>query len=217
MRLCLFFMFCVLPTIHAQTPSFKMPRSNKTYGSVRNKAAISLHDAAEIKPTGPNVDIDLIPKEDAKEGEILPTISHDEPVKLKEKEEKENKDKIKDKANTAQKAAIAQKKAENEFKTPEIIEYKYQERTRLTKLQKLENLRIALYENAAGSDLKKQFAKDTIAKKLKGIKELEHEIGQLNDQTDSLFYLYTKDYMQYKNATVLSFGALRSRAFFCVL
>jgi hypothetical protein len=231
-------LFCCLSamTAYAQTPSFKMPRTTNTYGNSRIQNVISRRDAAQIDLSSPK-----------KEGEVEPTIIHDEvkeediknnpppttasttPPVVKADKPKEDKPKdkpkdLEDKGNDKPKSekdaktpAKAQKKVENVFRTPEIIAYKYHERSRLTKLEKLEKMRSDLYANAEGSDQKKQFPKDTIAKKLQNIKTLEREIGQLNDQTDSLYYLYTKDVMQYKNASILNFGPLRSRAFFDML
>ena len=228
-------------TLFAQTPSFRIPRTNTaTYGSARGKAAISRRDAAKIedeKPLEVTIIHDELEQEDDETKARSTTAGNNEMPKdvikqdrqevLKDKE-KPNKsqdegkaEKTKAAASKAEKAKaqkiMAQKKAENEFKTPEIIEYKYQERAKMTKLQKLDDLRTDLYENAEGSGSKKIYPKDTIIQKFKAIKALENEIGSINDKTDSLFYLYTRDYMQYKNATVLSFGRLRSRAFFDML
>jgi hypothetical protein len=231
--------FCLsATTLFAQTPSFRIPRTNTaTYGTAaRNKSAISRRDAAKITDEKTADDLIItINKDDDDEFKahekakdvtkaanevktdtpLPPPGAATAPNEVKEVKTAAQQNSARAKA--VAKAQMAQKKAENEFKTPEIIEYKYQERTKMSKMQKLESLRSDLYVNAEGSDAKKQYPKDTILQKFKAIKALEKEIGQINDQTDSLFYLYTRDYMQYKNATVLSFGQLRSRAFFDML
>jgi hypothetical protein len=106
---------------------------------------------------------------------------------------------------------------ENVFKTLEIIQFNYLTKTKTTKEADLAALEKELYENSTGADGKPTFDEATIQTKSEEIKNLRAELKSIASKQDSLYFLYTKDYLNFKRRNILSFGPVRSRAFFDML
>jgi hypothetical protein len=120
--------------------------------------------------------------------------------------------------NSIEKTEIQIKdETEKVFRTLEIIQYNYLQKEKVklgTILSKLEN---ELYKNSIGADSLETFEQDTIRKKTSDIKRLRTEIKSIDVKQDSLYFLYTRDYLKYKHNNILNFGKLRSEAFFDML
>ena len=109
-----------------------------------------------------------------------------------------------------------QPKKENVYKTVEIIDYNYLSGDKEPKENELLKLKNELYQNSLGS-LDARFSEEEIKKKKARIKQLSKEIDTINKQQDSLYHIYTKDYLHYKNWSYFSFGPKRSKAFFDIV
>src|SRR5690606_12723227 len=103
------------------------------------------------------------------------------------------------------------------FKTLEIIQFNYLTLTRQSKESELSKIETELYNNSMANDGQDRFDDDTIKLKTERITTLKNEIRDIENKQDSLYYLYTKDYMKYDNFMAFSFGPMRSRAFFDML
>lgn len=100
------------------------------------------------------------------------------------------------------------------FKTPEIIRYNYNN-TDIKKLKdELSNTKNDLYNNSIDPIAANRYDETTINSKLSRMKVIQSELKILNKKQDSLYHIYTKDYLQNKRVNILSFGAKRSEALF---
>lgn len=106
---------------------------------------------------------------------------------------------------------------ESVIKTLEIIQYNYLTITKTEKETELTNLEKELYNNSIGSDGKPPFDGKIIKSKSEIISKLRNELKMIATKQDSLFLLYTKDYLNFKCINILKFGPIRSRAFFDIL
>jgi hypothetical protein len=106
---------------------------------------------------------------------------------------------------------------ENVFKTLEVIQFNYLKKIKTTKETSLAALEKELYENSTGADGLATFDDATIQTKSEAIKILRAELKSIASKQDSLYFLYTKDYLNFKRRNILSFGPVRSRAFFDML
>lgn len=109
----------------------------------------------------------------------------------------------------------------NIFKTLQVIDFNYL-KTELTNKEKDHKDKInLLYDNskgvAAAGGTYTRFTDVEINAKKSEIDKLSAEISELKNKSDSLYFLYTKSYLRNKRANFLSFGPLRSRAFFDVV
>jgi len=119
---------------------------------------------------------------------------------------------------TTDKADISFKgTTKNVFKTLEIIQFNYLTKTKTTKEAALAALEKELYENSTGADGLATFEDATIQTKSDEIKILRAELKIIAFKQDSLYFLYTKSYLSFKQITILKFGTIRSRAFFDML
>lgn len=107
--------------------------------------------------------------------------------------------------------------SEQVFKTLEIIQFNYLTLTRQSKEEELSKIETELYNNSMANDGQERFDDETIKLKSEQITTLKNEIRNIENQQDSLYYLYTNDYMKHDNLMAFSFGTLRSRAFFDML
>ncbi|HLV93542.1 MAG TPA: hypothetical protein VKX34_10510 [Aequorivita sp.] len=103
------------------------------------------------------------------------------------------------------------------FKTLEIIQFNYLTLTRKSKEEELNKIETELYNNSMANDGQDRFDDETIKSKSERITTLKNEIRHIESEQDSLYYSYTKDYMKFDNFMALSFGPIRSRAFFDML
>lgn len=106
---------------------------------------------------------------------------------------------------------------EKVFRTLEIIQYNYLNKEKVnidTIVSKLEN---ELYKNSIGADNLETYDQDIIRKKTNEIKRLRTEITSIEAKQDSLYFIYTRDYLKYNHSNILNFGKLRSEAFFDML
>jgi hypothetical protein len=106
---------------------------------------------------------------------------------------------------------------ENVFKTLEIIQFNYLTKNKKLKEASLTALEKELYENSTGADNLAAFDNATILKKSGEIKDLRAELKSIAAKQDSLYFIYTKDYLNFKRVNILNFGQVRSRAFFDIL
>jgi hypothetical protein len=100
------------------------------------------------------------------------------------------------------------------YKTIDIMQYNYLDLEKKPKELELMTLEDKLYKNSIGADEKPTFDPATVSSNINKIKQLREEISIIEEEQDSLYYLYTKDFLNYKRSTILRFGPLRSRAFF---
>lgn len=106
---------------------------------------------------------------------------------------------------------------ENVFKTLDIIEFNYLRISKTEKESTLTKLENELYNNSTGVDNVPPFTPEVRKLKVDSIKNLRQEIGVISSKQDSLYFLYTKDYLKFKRFNFLTFGPIRSRAFFDML
>ncbi len=101
------------------------------------------------------------------------------------------------------------------YESLDIINYNYLDLKREADAAELTALKDALYQNS----LRKTtlLTPDEIKTKSARVKELEAEIIQYQSDMDSLYYAYTKDYMNFRRAFFCNMGSLRSRAFFDIV
>jgi hypothetical protein len=97
----------------------------------------------------------------------------------------------------------------NVFETLDIIEYR---RVALKRADKEKELATSLGKLKATDGTKLSDAAFKLEKA--NYRAIEKAIGIIKATQDSLYYLYVKDYVNFKRCMVLNFGALRSRAFF---
>jgi len=107
--------------------------------------------------------------------------------------------------------------SENVFKTLEIIQFNYLTKAKTKKENSLAALEKELYENSTAPDSIAPFDEATIKTKSEAIKILKDELKKIASKQDSLYFLYTKDYLNFKKNNILGFGPVRSRAFFDIL
>lgn len=105
-------------------------------------------------------------------------------------------------------------KTKSEYITLEIIQFNYLGIDRKSKKDELVILENELYLNSKGKDAKPRFTVKEIEGKSNKINDLKKELKIIDHKRDSLYYLYTKDYIEADNVIAFSFGTLRSRAFF---
>lgn len=103
------------------------------------------------------------------------------------------------------------------YKSLDIINYNYLDRTKKTKQDELTKLESELYDNSKTAEAANVFDEATIKAKSDRIKELKDQISKIVTDQDSLYYEYTKDYMNFKKSFVLNFGPLRSKSFFDIV
>ena len=112
---------------------------------------------------------------------------------------------------------IVNKNKLNVYNTPEIIDYNYLSKDKTPLNEELVKLKTELYENSIDDTPNSRFHKDTIAKKKLKVNFLNKKIGNINKEQDSLYHIYTKDYLQFKKLSFLSFGPKRAKAFFDII
>lgn len=100
------------------------------------------------------------------------------------------------------------------YTTLEIINYNYLNKIKNEKQAELKRLEDQLMNNSNGTDGKPVFDQGTISSKSTSIKKIRIEISKIKSDQDSLYYIYTKDYLNFKKVRILGFGPVRSRAFF---
>ncbi|MCH6235258.1 hypothetical protein [Cognataquiflexum rubidum] len=108
-------------------------------------------------------------------------------------------------------------RGKNVYKTIEIINWNYYDKIKKSKESELNYLKNELYSNSDGSDGNPPFHPDTVKIKSEKTKILEKEIKTLDFKQDSLYHLYTKDYLKFKRINILNFGPVRSGAFFDII
>ncbi|MCA6068973.1 hypothetical protein JI747_017540 [Chryseobacterium sp. RG1] len=107
-------------------------------------------------------------------------------------------------------------KNKNVYKTIEIIEYNYYSKEKENKKKLLTKITDELYIDSKASTSNK-FDKAKIKAKADSIKILETEISKIENTQDSLYMIYTKEFMATKNVNFLNFGVKKSQAFFDVV
>jgi hypothetical protein len=103
---------------------------------------------------------------------------------------------------------------EKVYKTKEITDYNRKQKQKEDKEAEIKRIRDTLYDNSLKENTNPLIGQDSVDEKEKTIAKLEKEIDVLQNLQDSLYYVYTKDYLAYDRAMVFNFGPLRSRAFF---
>jgi hypothetical protein len=107
--------------------------------------------------------------------------------------------------------------SKNVYKTPEIIRFNYN-KTDITKFKtELTTIKNDLYDNSVDPNPANRYNETLINSKLARMKTIQSELKGLNKKQDSLYHIYTKDYLQYDRVNFLSFGAKRSRALFDII
>lgn len=105
----------------------------------------------------------------------------------------------------------------NVYKTPEIIRFNYNKTDITTLSSELKTIKDDLYNNSIDPIVANRYDEPTIKSKLARMKVIQSELKVLNKKQDSLYHIYTKDYLQYDRVNFLSFGAKRSRALFDII
>ncbi len=108
----------------------------------------------------------------------------------------------------------AQKRAEQkiEFTTLESIESDYVKMRKETKTEALKRTVTGLANDSRKA--KPTYTLEKIKKQRDSVRLLSQEINHLQEEEDSLEFLYEKDLLNYQPAFFCNFGPLRSRAFF---
>jgi hypothetical protein len=102
------------------------------------------------------------------------------------------------------------------YKTPEIIRFNYNKTDITSFKSELSNIKNDLYNNSVDQDSDNRYSESLVNSKLARMKVIQSELNKLNKEQDSLYHIYTKDYLQYKKFNY-AFGAKRSRAFFDII
>ncbi|GAA4280147.1 hypothetical protein [Gaetbulibacter aestuarii] len=120
--------------------------------------------------------------------------------------------------NVMPKAKIIVKGHEkNVFKTPEIIQFNYNQ-TDISILEaELTSITNDLYNNSIDSIPANRYPDSVVVAKMKRMKTIQSELKKFNFKQDSLYAIYVKDYLQYKRFNFLNFGSKRSRALFNII
>lgn len=104
-------------------------------------------------------------------------------------------------------------KTENVFKTPEIIFFNYNKQDIDSLTLMLTDTKEKFYKNST-EPKSKRFSEEEIDSITSRWKNLESKIQKLEKEQDSLYHIYTKDYLQHKKVSFLKFGPKRSKAMF---
>ncbi|MFD0861815.1 hypothetical protein ACFQ1M_06320 [Sungkyunkwania multivorans] len=105
-------------------------------------------------------------------------------------------------------------KDEKVYKTLEIIEYNYLHTEKKAKDSIYKKLIKELYDNSLQTDPSNFYNASVIKRKEDSIRNLKKEIATDVEKLDSLYFEYTQEYLTYKKFNALSFGPVRSAAFF---
>jgi len=103
---------------------------------------------------------------------------------------------------------------ENYYVTANLIRYNYYKHDIVRRDAALKVLKSEIYTNSKDTVEAQRFTDTVINQRLQ---QIENESDTLRDMRvirDSLYYEYTKEYLKINNYTILSFGPLRSAAFF---
>ncbi|RNL90085.1 hypothetical protein ED312_06570 [Sinomicrobium pectinilyticum] len=117
-------------------------------------------------------------------------------------------------ANAAPLPIYLNGKLDSVYKTPEIILFNYNVLDIDTLETELSTIKNELYNNSMDTDPVNRYHDTIISSKLARMKVIQSDLTTLNKEQDSLYHLYTKDYLQHKRVTFLTFGPKRSRALF---
>lgn len=128
----------------------------------------------------------------------------------------EYKVKIKENKDAVNAILGIESKKENVYKTPEITDYNYFSIDKKELDKELVKLEIELYDNSIGNTTPR-YDEEKRKEKKKRIKELRKEKDIIKKKQDSLYHIYTKDYLHYKKSTYFSFGPKRSKALFDII
>lgn len=104
--------------------------------------------------------------------------------------------------------------SEDVYKTPEIIRFNYNKTDISLLTTELASIKNELYNNSVDPVPANRYNETTLLSKFTRMKVIQSELKELNNKQDSLYHIYTKDYLQYDRVNFLSFGAKRSRALF---
>jgi hypothetical protein len=105
----------------------------------------------------------------------------------------------------------------NIFNTPEIIDYNYLKKEKNILINEFTKLKNGLYDNSKDDYPNSGFKKEVIEKTKARIKFLNKKIDSIKHKQDSLYHIYTKDFLQYKRVSYFSFGPKRTKAFFDIV
>jgi hypothetical protein len=100
------------------------------------------------------------------------------------------------------------------YKTPEIIRFNYNKIDISALTTEMSTIKNDLYNNSVDPVPANRYDETTINSKLARMKIIQTELKELNKKQDSLYHIYTKDYLQYRKVNFLYFGPKRSRALF---
>ena len=104
---------------------------------------------------------------------------------------------------------------EKVYKTIDLIRLNYLKKRKTQVEVELKALTNELFDNSIGN--LPEFDETTIESKSDRITYLRNELNIISIKQDSLNFLYTKDYLNFRNINILTFGSIRSRAFFDML
>ncbi|WP_340199415.1 hypothetical protein [Ascidiimonas sp. W6] len=105
-------------------------------------------------------------------------------------------------------------KQDSVYITPEIIRYNYNATTIKKLKEQLSGKKDQLYANSIDTVVANRFSDTIIENKLTKIEDTKATLKSLEKEQDSLYHIYTKDYLQYKQFFFLQFGPRRSEALF---
>jgi hypothetical protein len=99
--------------------------------------------------------------------------------------------------------------------TKELTDYNYLVLDENKMLINLGALKRELRLNSKGHG--RRFTPEEMQGKQKEATRLESELRQIEKKKDSLYYIYTRDYVNFRRSIAFGFGPLRSKAFFDIL
>lgn len=98
------------------------------------------------------------------------------------------------------------------YQTPEMIRYSFLEKDRVKLKDDLTLQEAKLYESSLNDTT--TFDRDAFQKQLQRIEVLKNRLYFIEKEQDSLFHIYTRDFLQYDKVSFLDFNPARSKAFF---
>lgn len=105
---------------------------------------------------------------------------------------------------------------ERAYVTLEVIQYNFLNRKKTATQTELQNLVSNIYNNSTGVDSNAEFADSLIDSMATKIMSLKEDLRNIKTRQDSLYIVYTKDLLSYKNF-IIGFSPEKSRAFFDML
>ncbi|HEX6333164.1 MAG TPA: hypothetical protein VFZ78_02995 [Flavisolibacter sp.] len=98
------------------------------------------------------------------------------------------------------------------YNTREIRQYNFLDQGRKKIQGKLDSLKKSLYDMSLSNSA--NLSEQSINRMEDSVELLQKQVAHIAQRQDSLYYLYTREYMNHRNVFILNFGPRRAQAFF---